>query len=374
MFKKYNLRNYNFILVIALVIATTLGILVINSASSDPSDWKKQIIGFVLGLFCMLVVSLIDYNFILKFYWLIYLLNMVLLIIVKFWGKNVNGATRWYEINLGSSSITIQPSEFTKIFLILFLAKLLFVLRDRFNSFRYLALIAGIIMIPIAMVLTQPDLSTTLLICMVLVTMVYCAGLHYKIIGIILLFAVPIVTAALIYIQQPNQKLLYPHQVKRIMAFIDPDNYEDLRYQQDYSTLAIGSGQLYGKGLNNTSSQSIKNAGYISEAETDFIFAVVGEELGFVGSCSVLFLLGFMVFECILTAIRAKDFTGRMIACGMASLIAYQTFINIGVATEILPNTGLPLPFISKGLSSLVALYGGMGVILNISLQRKSNG
>lgn len=373
MFKKYNLRNYNFILVIALVIATTLGVLVINSASSDPSDWKKQIIGFVLGLFCMLVVSLIDYNFILKFYWLIYLLNMVLLIIVKFWGKNVNGATRWYEINLGSSSITIQPSEFTKIFLILFLAKLLFVLRDRFNSFRYLALIAGIIMIPIAMVLTQPDLSTTLLICMVLVTMVYCAGLHYKIIGIILLFAVPIVTAALIYIQQPNQKLLYPHQVKRIMAFIDPDNYEDLRYQQDYSTLAIGSGQLYGKGLNNTSSQSIKNAGYISEAETDFIFAVVGEELGFVGSCSVLFLLGFMVFECILTAIRAKDFTGRMIACGMASLIAYQTFINIGVATEILPNTGLPLPFISKGLSSLVALYGGMGVILNISLQRKSN-
>jgi rod shape determining protein RodA len=178
-----------------------------------------------------------------------------------------------------------------------------------------------------------------------------------------------------LYIQTPNQKLLEEYQVNRIMAFLNQEEteYDDDRYQQEYSMQAIGSGQLYGKGYDNEAASSIKNAGYIAEAQNDFIFAVIGEELGFIGGCFLIALFSLIVFECIRISVRAKDFAGRMICCGMAAFIAYQSFINIGVATALLPNTGIPLPFISKGVSSLIGLFGGMGVVLNISLQKSMN-
>lgn len=369
MFKKYDFRRYNFWLVIFIVVISVFGAFMIRSASGH-SDFSRQIMGISVGMIGMLIVSLIDYNFILKFYWLIYAINFVLLVLVRLIGKEVKGATRWIE--LVKDSVTIQPSEFTKVFLILFLAKLLSIYKDKINDFRYLGLLAVILGIPVMLVARQPDLSTTILICLVLVTMIYCAGLSYKNIFIILGVLIPVAVAAVIYIQTPDQKLLKDYQVDRIMAFINPGDYayDDDRYQQEYSVKAIGSGQLYGKGYDNNDANSIKNAGYIAEAQNDFIFAVIGEELGFIGSCFLILLLSVIVFECIHISVRAKDLTGRLICCGMAAFIAFQSFINIGVTTELLPNTGIPLPFISKGLSSLIGLFGGMGVVLNISLQR----
>lgn len=136
--------------------------------------------------------------------------------------------------------------------------------------------------------------------------------------------------------------------------------------------LAIGSGELYGKGLYNDSSDSVKNGNYIAEPQTDFIFSIVGEEMGFVGSCIVLGLLLAITIECIITGVRALDMPGRIICFGMAALIALQTFINIGVVTEILPNTGIPLPFFSYGLSSLVTIYAGMGLVLSVRITKKT--
>lgn len=141
-------------------------------------------------------------------------------------------------------------------------------------------------------------------------------------------------------------------------------------YQQAYAVQAIGSGQLYGKGLNNNDTSSLKNAGYIAEAQNDFIFAVIGEELGFTGCCITIFLLFLIVLECIIAAVRAKDFGGRLICCGVAIYIGLQTFINIGVVSWILPNTGVPLPFFSCGITSLLTLFIAMGIVLNVSLQR----
>ena len=138
-----------------------------------------------------------------------------------------------------------------------------------------------------------------------------------------------------------------------------------------YSVQAIASGQLTGKGLFNTSAELIKNGNFLSEEDTDFIFAVIGEETGFVGSVIIVALLFLVVAECIWLAIRARDMEGRLICIGMGSLIAFQTFVNIGVATQLLPNTGLPLPFISAGLSSLLSLMMGMGLVFNVGLQRK---
>ena len=144
----------------------------------------------------------------------------------------------------------------------------------------------------------------------------------------------------------------------------------DNTQQQMNSIMAIGSGQLHGKGIANTTLASVKNGNFLSEEDCDFIFAVIGEELGFVGSVLIIALLLILVAECIYVAVRARDLSGRLLCSGMAAFIAFQSFVNIGVATGLLPNTGLPLPFISAGLSSLLSIFIGMGLVLNVGLQR----
>lgn len=372
--KKYDFKNYNLLLVLVILVIACFGALMIYSASNSSESMNncvKQLIGVGFSFLLMIGISLIDYNFILKFYWLIYVVNFGILALTKVIGTDFNtNAVRWIKI---TDSISLQPSEFAKILMILFLAKFLTVNREKISSFKFLGILAIVLGLPLYLIYDQPDLSTTLLIFVVMVTMIYCAGLRYKNIAIILLCIVPILITGIIYIQSPDQVLLEKYQVNRIMSFIDPKNpeYNSLKYQQDNAVKAIGSGQLYGKGYNNDDANSIKNAGFIAEAESDFIFAVVCEEFGFVGGCFLIFLLAFLVFECILISIYAKDFQGRLICCGYGALIAFQSFINIGVVTEILPNTGLPLPFVSKGLSSLIGLFGGAGVVLNVSLQRR---
>jgi rod shape determining protein RodA len=157
------------------------------------------------------------------------------------------------------------------------------------------------------------------------------------------------------------------------MALLDPTNplYSQYATQQQNSIMAIGSGQLWGKGLNNSVAASMNNSNYIIEPQTDFIFAVAGEELGFVGCAAIIILLFLISLECILIGRRAKDTAGKLICGGMAVLIGFQSFVNICVATGLMPNTGVTLPFVSYGLTSLISLFMGMGVVLNIGLQPK---
>lgn len=369
-FKTYKLKNYNFRLILLLLVICGLGIAIIGSAN-DGSDNRavfKQAIGMVIGFSGMIVISLIDYGWILKFYWLIYVFNVGLLSAVLLIGSSHHGAKRWIDITDG---LTIQPSEFAKIFTILFLAKFLTINKERISKWWFLIVTAGLAGITLLLIEKEPDLSTTILVTGLTIIMVFAAGISYKKIGIILAVFIPVAAAAIIYIQQPEQKLLDDYQMKRINAFLYPDEYDDARYQQDNSVLAIGSGKLYGKGLYNDSTESLKNANYLSrEMVNDFIFAIIGEEMGFVGSCIVLGVLFLIIAECFLAAIFAPDASGRMLCTGMAALLTLQVFINVGVATELLPNTGIPLPFISTGLSSLISLFVGMGFVLNVSLQR----
>lgn len=369
-FKTYKLKNYNFRLILLMLVICGLGIAIIGSANdgSDNRAVLKQAIGMVIGFSGMIVISLIDYGWILKFYWLIYVFNVGLLSAVLLIGSSHHGAKRWIDITDG---LTIQPSEFAKIFMILFLAKFLTVNKERISKWWFLIVTAGLAGITLLLIEKEPDLSTTILVTGLTIIMVFAAGISYKKIGIILAVFIPVAAAAIIYIQQPEQKLLDDYQMKRINAFLYPDEYDDARYQQDNSVLAIGSGKLYGKGLYNDSTESLKNANYLSrEMVNDFIFAIIGEEMGFVGSCIVLGVLFLIIAECFLAAIFAPDHPGRMLCTGMAALLTLQVFINVGVATELLPNTGIPLPFISTGLSSLISLFGGMGFVLNVSLQR----
>lgn len=367
MFKGYRLRNYNFKLVFFVLVATVFGTIVINSA--DSSYTRKQVIGLVGCIGIMVIVSLIDYHYYCKFWLLLYALNIPMLLCLIPFGKTVKGARRWYGIG---DIMTIQPSEFTKIIMIICLAVLLAKLKDKLNNWKSLILIAVFCAVPLFLVVRQPDLSTTIDIFLFMLAMIFAAGLSYKVIGIASLILIPLSSALIWYIQQPDQKLISNNQRGRVLAFLYPQDYAlTTGYQQANSVMAIGSGMLKGKGINSDTVATVKDANLISEQQTDFIFSVVGEELGFIGCVFIIAIILLIVLQCIRIARRAEDQEGMLIAAGVAALICFQTFINIGVATQILPNTGLPLPFISYGLSSLLSSCIGIGLVLNVGLHRK---
>jgi len=370
MFTKFSIRDYNFKLFFTVIIAVIFGIVIINSA--DSSFTTRQIVGASLGLVAMIVLSIMNYDFICRFAYILYLVNIGLLLMVILFGVNVNNATRWIIVG-GANGIQFQPSEFAKHFMIIFAAVYLAKYKDdkKINTIRCLFMYAVLSGICLMLIVIEPDLSTTITLTLILFTMLYVAGLSYKIIVIGILSLVPIAGSFLWYIQRPDQILLKDYQVNRILQFIYPSQYGTDFSQQNNSIMAIGSGKLTGKGLNSSTIATVKDAKFISEQQTDFIFSVVGEELGFIGSVLIIAILLAIVLQCIKIARSAKDTKGMLIATGLGVLITYQSFINIGVATGVLPNTGIPLPFISYGQSSLLGLMAGMGIVLNISIQKR---
>lgn len=367
--EKYQIKNYNWFLLMVVVATCFLGVIFINSA--DSSYTKKQLVGVIACIAILLFLSLVNYNYICSFNNILYAINIVLLLLVKFAGVGANGARRW--LNLGFTRL--QPSEFTKIIMIIFVAMFIQEHEDDFNEWKVLVKLAALCAVPLFLVVLEPDLSTTLDITFILLAVIFVGGLNAKLIRTCIFIFVPLAFLFIWYIQTPNQILLKEYQVTRIMTFINPSEYADTTaYQQQNSVMAIGSGQLYGKGLNNNTISDVEIAvtdtGLVSEQQTDFIFSVVGEEVGFIGSIILIAMLAMIVIQCFLVAARARNISGRLIATGIGALIGFQSFINIGVATQILPNTGLPLPFVSYGLTSLLSLMSGIGIVLNIGLQR----
>ncbi len=366
--KKYRLINYNFKLVVLVIAAMVMGTIIITSV--EPSGFTKQVIGVCACLIGMIIVSLIDYRFICKYYMVLYVINIILLVLILLIGagSDSHGADRWFVI---SSSLTIQPSEFSKIILIICTAVFLEKHIESLNTVKTLFKLAVFLAVPIGLICVEPDLSTSLCLFFILFIVIFAAGLSLKIIGIALLLLVPCLGGFLWYIQQENlPQFLLDYQINRILGKLYGSEYGSSTDQQDNSVMAIGSGQLTGKGINSSDVATVKDTKLVSEQQTDFIFSAVGEELGFVGSVIIIAILALIVLQCIRVARRASDRKGMYIATGVASLIALQSFINIGVATAILPNTGIPLPFISSGLSSLVSICAGIGVVLNINLQK----
>lgn len=372
MLKRYSIRNYNFRLVIYLMALTILGILVIGSAK-EGNNQTRQIMGLILGLGAMVVVSLIDYSFVLRFVWIFYGLDLALLAAVITVGENHKGATRWIEI----AGIQFQPSELSKIILILFFAAFLQKHREKINSLKMLVFFAVCAAAPLFLVFKEPDLSTTIVTALICLALLFIGGLSYKIVIGGLAVAVPSLLVAVYMIaSSPGAEdgALEGYQNIRILAWLYPELYPQQALQTQNSIMAIGSGQLTGKGLYNTDVTSIKSGGFIAEAHTDFIFTVVGEELGFIGSAAVVILMLLIALECLWVARRAKDLSGRLICCGMAALIGFQSFVNICVVTGLFPNTGVTLPFVSYGLTSLVTNFAGMGFVLNVGLQPRKYG
>lgn len=375
MFKnfRFRLKYVNFRLILWVFAITAIGIAVIGSAAPGENYQSRQIMGLAIGVVLMLFLMLVDYNWILKFHWLIYLACIVVLFLVLKMGDNHKGATRWIEI----AHISFQPSEFAKIMMILFWAWLLGKNPNMVKKWKYFFISVLLTAVPLLLIAKEPDLSTTILVTVLFIIQLFIAGFSYKKFAIILGALIPVAAAVIIYVNvvpppSGNNLLLRPYQYKRIMDFLNPEENDDGRLQQENAVMAIGSGGLTGKGLYNDSANSVKNGNYIPEPQTDFIFAIVGEELGFVGCAAIILLLLLIAAECVVTGARAPDMQGRLICFGVASIVIFQTFINIGVVTAILPNTGIPLPFVSYGLSSLVAMYAGIGLVLNVRFRKKS--
>ena len=366
MLRGYRLRDYDFKLVIMVIALSVIGYMGVSSAKESLRE--NQLFGICVGIGFMIIISLIDYRRLLKLYWFMYIGNIVLLVLVQLLGKTVGGAQRWLEIG----SFTFQPSETAKILLILFFAQFIMVHREHFNSFRIIALCVILVMIPLVLIVTQPDLSTSIVILATFSMMMFSAGLNYKFIISILAVVIPSVAIFMsVILQMPDEVLEKYYMLRRILAFVDPQKYSEGAYQQVNSITAIASGMLNGKGYNNNEITSLINGNFVPEPQTDFIFTVIGEEFGFKGCVLVIALIMGVAIECASIGRRSSDVAGAVIGAGLGGLIAVQGFFNMGVATFILPNTGLPLPFVSYGLTSLVSLYIAVGFVLNVRLQAK---
>ena len=364
--QRYHLKDYRFSLIILVTALSIIGVFIVGSAQADL-QWR-QLQGVILGLIAMFIISLIDYNWILKFYWVMYAVNLVLLAAVLLFGETVNGATRWLTLGF----IQFQPSDLTKLLMILFFAKFLMDRERDINDKKTIIQGIALILPSLILIYKQPNLSNTICLALLFCVLMFMGGLSYKFIGTVLAITIPTAVILFVIVIQPNQPLIHQYQQNRILAWLEPEEYEsEEAYQQLNSIKAIGSGKLTGKGYNSDATTSVKNGNFISEPQTDFIFAIIGEELGFVGCCVVIILILLIVIDCILIGMKAKDTGGRIICAGIAALIGIQSFINISVATMLFPNTGISLPFVSYGLTSLVCLYMGIGFVLNVGLQPK---
>lgn len=374
MFQKKSLRYFDFWIVLFMISLIIFGIFIISSATNVDAGTMnknvlKQIIGFSCGIVLMILASFFNYELLKKLYIPIYIITILMLLVVLKIGQGGNNSdvARWIII----AGFKIQPSEFAKIFMIIGIARFLDKEKAKINNPLILLLILVLVGIPTYLIKKQPDLSTSLVLVCILTTAIFVAKISYKyIIGVVVLI-LPVLKFIHWNVYQPKPLFFKEYQVNRILSFLEPDKYTSSgSYQTLNAIQAIGSGKLNGKGLYNG---TLNNFNYLSASHTDFIFSVVGEEFGFIGCSLLIAFLCFIVFRCIINAKNAPDLFGTIICTSVATLIAFQTFVHVGVNIGIVPNTGMPLPFVSYGISSLWTNMICIGLVLNVGMMRKSS-
>ena len=371
--KQYDWKKYNFSLLCVVIVVCLIGAFCVKLAGGEEKGMalmKGQITGLVIGLVMLIILSVFDYHFICQFTPLYYVAGILLTAATHSPLGTDNGTdvNRWVKLG----PITFQPTEIMKIILILTLATLYTKLRSKTDRVSTL-LIAGIVAaVPVAVILIQPDLSSSLVAVFITVVFIFAAGTAYKILMPIIMLGIPASLVLFWYVQQPGNFILRGYQFRRIYAWRNPDDpaNDDINWQQNMCIRAIASGKLYGKFIQDGGAEGTTRVySPLPVNESDFIWSVVGEEFGFLGCCLVLLLFAIVIFKCFSVARKAKDFLGSMIALGVAAMFMFQVFANICVATRVFPNTGLPLPFISNGLSSMVSSLIGIGFVMNIGIQ-----
>ncbi|MBQ8053084.1 MAG: rod shape-determining protein RodA [Lachnospiraceae bacterium] len=354
------------------ILLNGMGLVSINSVAQvtgNSAMMTKQALGSALGIVLMAALSLIDTKKITRYWKILYAVTIIALLCVLFFGVSGGGARRWIAIG----GLTFQPSELAKILLILFYSEFIINLERKLNRTLVFALSTLLILPPFFLILKEPDLSTSIMIFLIFCVIIFVAGLDRKIIAGITAAAIPFALIIIYMTVIGAASFLGDYQRQRILAWLHPEDYAtSTAYQTMNSMTAIGSGQLIGKGLHVEGADTLLGTGFISESQTDFIFAVIGEQLGFLGCCIMIFLITMVTVRCCLIASESRSLHDRIIASGMAAWIGFQSYLNIGVATGLLPNTGIPLPFVSYGLTSLICLYGGLGFVQNVHIKNHS--
>lgn len=370
--KQYDWKKYDYFLLLAVIILCLISSFAVRLAGGEDngiSYMRNQLFGMCLGLIIVAVLSLLDYHFLCRFVVIYYILGILLTLATHspIGTDNRTGTYRWVKI-LG---ITFQPSELLKIIFILTLAMLFTKLREHLDRVSTLVIAAAVTAVPVYAILSQPDLSSSLVVIFILGIVVVVASVSYRILAPVFALSIPVALVLFWYIQQPYNILLKEYQYDRIMAWLHPENDPlQLNMQQNKALRAISSGGLIGKFIQDGGNSATSRVyDTIPVRESDFIWSVIGEEFGFLGCCMVLLLFAFIIFKCLKAARKSQDYLGRLIATGVAAMFAFQLFANISVVTLIFPNTGLPLPFVSNGLSSMVSSMMGIGFVMNICIQ-----
>ena len=361
------MRQTRINLVIITCILIAIGIVMIYSASAiyafermkDSTHYlKRHLLYLVLGVLVTLTAMRIDYTELRKYIKPSLLISIVLLILVLIPGisREIGGARRWFRF-IGTG---FQPSEFAKLALILYMADILDRKQSVIRSFRYGFLPPMIVLgLLVGLVLLQPDLGTAASFVLVSFIMLFVAEVN-------LIYIAPFTLAAIPALYFLIFKVSYRR--RRIVAFLDPwADPKGAGFQIIQSFVALGSGGLLGVGLG----QSRQKLFYLPESHTDFIFSIIGEELGLLGTVAVVVLFILFIWQGMRIAVKAKDLFGQLLALGIVSMIFLEVAINIGVATGTIPTKGLPLPFISYGGSNLIFNMVGVGLLLNIAKERK---
>jgi rod shape determining protein RodA len=341
----------------------------ISGSAAGVEAANKQVMWYVLGFVVLVITLLFDYRLYYSAAYVLYGIGIVLLIGV-FQTTPINNATSWYDLG----PILFQPSEPMKLFTILTVARYMAKRADdpeRFYHFYQLIPVGLLVAVPLLLILVQPDLGTSLVYSGILVTMLIVGGIrlkHVLYLGSLVGGFFAVMTLLYFYKQQIFFKIIKPYQWDRIVYWLNPDLEAMGRgFQLKQSLIAIGSGQLFGKGVNTPTQASF---GWVPVGESDFIFTVIAEKLGFVGSGLLMILFFSLIYRMIRIAMEAKDPFGSYVVAGVVGMFTFQIFENIGMTIQLMPITGIPLPFISYGGSSLLTNFLIIGVVINIGMRK----
>lgn len=383
MLNRRTFKNLDFFFVFILLLLLGASLVILSTASvnlieSRPYFYvKNQLMWIVIGLGIAITIASVDYQKFRKFSWWIYGFNIALLLAVFVFGSEAKGAQRWIPV---TATFKIQPSEFAKIFVILTFADFLAKRQGKLNRFRDFIPPFLYVAVPMVLIFKQPDLGTTLVFAAIFVGMMFIAGANpWKFGGLIAggLLIVAFVLWLHFSTDLPGflkfaQGLPLPfqdYQLKRLTIFLDPmsDTSGD-GYHIIQSIWAIGSGGLWGKGYRGGTQAQLN---FLPEHHTDFIFSVVGEEFGFIGTITLLFLFAMFLLRAINIASKSQDSYGMLVGTGIVSMFIFHILVNVGMTSGIMPVTGIPLPFISYGGSAMLTNMIAVGLLLSINIRRQ---
>jgi rod shape determining protein RodA len=366
MARKAPVRHLDLTLLVVTLLLSAFGALMIYSATVHQQTTagidpylRKQLVYMVVGFVVLLLVAVFDYRYLRTFAAFIYGGIIVgLLIVLSPIGSTQLGATRW--IDLGS--FQVQPSELAKIGIIITLAAYLAERKGEVRA-RDVAVCCAMVAVPAALIFLEPDLGTALVFVAILVTLFLVAGAKIR------HFIALAVVGLVVIVGSLHFGLVKQYQIDRFTAFLNPrPDVQSIGYNLTQAKIAIASGGIQGKGLEGKNTQTSLN--FVPEQHTDFIFTAVGEQLGFLGSATLLGLFALLIWRALRIATMSRDSFGTLLACGIVALWAFQIFVNVGMTMGIMPITGIPLPFISFGGSSLITNFASIGFLLNVHMRR----